>query len=107
MINTSNGIYIRGVCVSTSAIMGKRKDGSGSFVTSREEIALQPGVAIFSRFYDSNDPNISISGDKVVKYPALKEFKTYEIKANRFKLNHEGQMVISDGLVTEVVENNK
>lgn len=98
----SNGILVRGVCVSSTATAGKRKDGSGMFVIAREEFALQPGVAILSKYYEGTDPRVAINGDRVTKYPKLTEFKTYELKVNRFKTNHEGQLVISDAEIKEV-----
>ena len=40
-----NGLFVRGIVMSSVAKALKRKDGTGVFVIVRNEIALQPGLA--------------------------------------------------------------
>ena len=44
-----NGLFVRGLVMSSVAKALKRKDGTGMFVIARHELALQPGLAYGKR----------------------------------------------------------
>jgi len=96
---TANGVYVRGVVVSNRAKAFKRKDGSGISVVVEHEIALQPGVAIWARYFEpKTDLGIRLDGETVVEFPRLKEFEQVTIHAIRVKSDeHTGQLVIKTG----------
>ena len=95
----ANGVYVRGVVVSNRAKAFKRKDGTGTSVAVEHEIALQPGVAIWVRYYEpAKDNLVRVEGEEVVEYPKLKEFQTVTIRATRIRSDeHTGQLVIRAG----------
>jgi hypothetical protein len=47
-----NGLFVRGVVMSSTAKAHKRKDGTGVFVIARHELALQPGLAVWEEFHE-------------------------------------------------------
>ncbi|MFT3829726.1 MAG: hypothetical protein QM691_08480 [Opitutaceae bacterium] len=95
----SNGIYAIGVVVSNRAKAFQRKDGSGISVVVEHEIALQPGVAIWQRYFDpAKDPGLKLEGAVVVDFPKLKEFTAVTIKAAKVRSDeHTGQVTIRGG----------
>ena len=95
----SNGIYIIGVVVSNRAKAFQRKDGSGISVVVEHEVALQPGVAIWQRYFDpAKDPGLKLEGTVVVDFPKLKEFAPVTIKAAKVRSDeHTGQVTIRGG----------
>lgn len=95
----ANGVYVRGVVVSNRAKAFKRKDGTGTSVAVEHEIALQPGVAIWVRYFDpAKDNCVRIEGENVVEFPKLKEFQQVTIRATRVRSDeHTGQLVIKAG----------
>jgi hypothetical protein len=95
----ANGIFIRGIVVSNRAKTFARKDGSGISVVVEHEIALQPGVVIWTRYLDPKiDLGLKLDGDKVLEYPKLKEFQTVNLKAQRIRTDeHTGQVIIKQG----------
>lgn len=98
-VPAANGVYVRGVVVSNRAKAFKRKDGTGTSVAVEYEIALQPGVAIWVRYFDpAKDNCVRIEGDQVVEFPKLKEFQQVTIKATRIRSDeHTGQLMIKAG----------
>ena len=96
---TANGVYVRGVVVSNRAKAFRRKDGTGISVLVEHEIALQPGVASWARFFEpKTDPCVRLDGDKVVEFPKLKEFEQVTIRATKVRSDeHTGQLVIKAG----------
>ena len=96
---TANGVYVRGVVVSNRAKAFKRKDGTGTSVAVEHEIALQPGVAIWVRYFEpAKDNSVRIEGENVVEFPKLKEFQQVTIRATRVRSDeHTGQLVIKAG----------
>ena len=98
-IPSSNGVYVRGVIVSNRAKAFKRKDGTGTSVAVEHEIALQPGVAIWVRYFEpAKDNSVRIEGENVVEFPKLKEFQQVTIRATRVRSDeHTGQLVIKAG----------
>ena len=79
-----NGLFVRGVVVSSSAKVFNRKDGSGKIVCIRTELALQPGLAIFEEYPDLKDGKVKLDGDKVVEYPKLPEMQQVTLKVIRW-----------------------
>ena len=94
-----NGVYVRGVVVSNRAKAFKRKDGTGTSVAVEYEIALQPGVATWVRYFEpAKDNSVRLEGEEVVEYPKLKEFQQVTIRATRIRSDeHTGQLVIRAG----------
>src|SRR5665213_2101440 len=83
----ANGVYVRGVIVSNRAKAFKRKDGTGTSVAVEHEIALQPGVAIWVRYFEpKTDTSVRVEGDVVVEFPKLKEFQQVTIHATEREL---------------------
>ena len=75
-----NGMFVRGVVVSSSARVFNRKDGSGKIVCVRHELALQPGLAVFEEFPELNAGKVKLDGDKVVEFPRLPEMQQVTLK---------------------------
>ena len=80
-----NGLFVRGVVLSSTAKMFKRKDGSGNCVCVRHEIALQPGLAVWEEYPDVNSDKVKIEGDQVVDFPRLPALKPIELKVIRWQ----------------------
>ena len=95
----ANGVYVRGVVVSNRAKAFKRKDGTGISVAVECEIALQPGVATWVRYFEpKTDTSVRVENEIVVEFPKLKEFQQVTIHATRVKSDeHTGQLVIKAG----------
>ncbi len=95
-----NGIYVRGVVISNRANAFRRKDGSGMLVKVSHEIALQPGVAIWERYFSpGTDLEVRVGSDgKVLSFPTLEEFKPISIRVERFKLDAD-KLVVTQALV--------
>ena len=95
----ANGVYVRGVVVSNRAKAFKRKDGTGISVVVEHEIALQPGVATWARYFDpKTDTGVRVDGETVTEFPKLKEFQQVTVRASRVKSDdHTGQLVIRGG----------
>lgn len=86
-----NGIYVRGVVISNRANAFRRKDGSGMLVKVTHEIALQPGVALWERYFSpGTDADVEVDAlGKVVRFPALPEFQPVSLRVERFKMDGE------------------
>jgi hypothetical protein len=99
-MNTKNGIYVRGVVISNRVDAFKRKDGSGLVIKVTHEIALQPGVVIWERYFDPKKDFdvVRLDGDKVTAFPSLPEFQQITLRAERFKSDGE-KFVISSAIV--------
>jgi hypothetical protein len=80
-----NGMFVRGVVVSSSARVFNRKDGSGKIVCVRHELALQPGLAIFEEYPELNAGKVKLDGDKVVEFPRLPEMQQVTLKVLRWE----------------------
>ena len=79
-----NGLFVRGVVVSSTAKVFNRKDGSGKLVCVRHELALQPGLAVFEEYPELKDGKVKLDGDKVVEFPKLPEFQQVTLKVLRW-----------------------
>ena len=80
-----NGLFVRGVAVSSSARVFNRKDGSGKIVCVRHELALQPGLAVFEEYPDLKDGKVKLDGDKVVEFQKLPEMQQVTLKVLRWE----------------------
>lgn len=88
-----NGLFVRGVVVSSSARVFNRKDGSGKFVCVRHEVALDPGLAVYEEYPDPAGGQVKLEGDSVVAFPTLPKLETVTLKVLGWK-EQNGQMVI-------------
>ena len=97
--NVASGVYVRGVVVSNRAKAFKRKDGTGIGIAVEHEIAMQPGVVTWTRYFDpAKDNCVRIEGEVVVEFPKLKEFQQVTIRATKVRSDeHTGQLVIKAG----------
>ena len=80
-----NGLFVRGVIMSSVAKMHRRKDGSGVFVIVRNELALQPGLAVWEAFHDPKDGKVKLDGESVAEYPKLPDFQQITLKVLRWE----------------------
>jgi hypothetical protein len=71
--------------MSSAATTHKRKDGSGVFVIVRDELALQPGLAVWEAFHDPKDGKVKLDGENVVAFPKLPEFQQLTLKVLRWE----------------------
>ena len=82
-----NGFYVQGVVISNSARIFKRKDGSGVGVKVLTELALQPGVATYERFYDpAKDTEVKVQGEEIISFPKLVEFSTITLRVEKYRV---------------------
>jgi hypothetical protein len=80
-----NGLFVRGIVMSSAARALKRKDGTGAFVVARHEIALQPGMAVWEAFHDPKEGKVKLDGENVIEFPKLPEFKPVTLKVLRWE----------------------
>lgn len=80
-----NGLFVRGVVMSSTARAFNRKDGTGKVVCIRHELALQPGLAVFEEYPELKDGKVKLDGDKVVEFPKLPEFQQITLKVIRWE----------------------
>ena len=93
-----NGLFVRGVVMSSVAKVLKRKDGTGVFVIVRNEIALQPGLATWEAFHDPKDGKVKLDGEKVIEFPKLPDFQQVTLKVLRWE-EKDKRFVIKDAEV--------
>ena len=91
-----NGLFVRGMVMSSTAKVFNRKDGSGKLVCVQHEIALQPGMAVLEEYHDPKDGKVRLDGDKVSEFPKLPEMQQITIKVLRFE-ERDKRLVIKDG----------
>jgi hypothetical protein len=80
-----NGLFVRGVVMSSTAKAFNRKDGTGKVVCIRHELALQPGMAVFEEYPDLKDGKVKLDGDNVVEFHKLPEFQQVTLKVLRWE----------------------
>jgi hypothetical protein len=90
-----NGLFVRGLVMSSVAKALKRKDGTGMFVIVRNEIALQPGLATWEAFHDPKDGKVKLDGENVVTFPKLPDFQQVTLKVLRWE-EKDKRFVIKD-----------
>jgi len=90
-----NSLFVRGVVMSSTANTHKRKDGTGLFVIVRNELALQPGLAVWEAFHDPKDGKVKLDSENVVTFPKLTEFQQVTLKVLRWE-ERDKRLVIKD-----------
>ena len=90
-----NGLFVRGIVMSSVAKALKRKDGTGVFVIVRNEIALQPGLATWEAFHDPKDGKVKLDGENVIEFPKLPDFQQVTLKVLRWE-EKDKRFVIKD-----------
>ena len=80
-----NGLFVRGVVMSSTAKAFNRKDGSGKVVCIRHELALQPGMAVFEEYPDLKDGKVKLDGDNVIEFHKLPEMQQVTLKVLRWE----------------------
>jgi len=90
-----NGLFVRGIVMSSVAKVLKRKDGTGVFVIVRNEIALQPGLATWEAFHDPKDGKVKLDGENVIAFPKLPDFEQVTLKVLRWE-EKDKRFVIKD-----------
>lgn len=90
-----NGLFVRGVVMSSTAKALKRKDGTGAFVIARHELALQPGLAVWEAFHDPKDGKVKLDGENVIEFPKLTDFAQVTLKVLRWE-EKDKRFVIKD-----------
>ena len=90
-----NGLFVRGIVMSSVAKALKRKDGTGVFVIVRNEIALQPGLATWEAFHDPKDGKVKLDGENVITFPKLPDFQQVTLKVLRWE-EKDKRFVIKD-----------
>ena len=93
-----SGLFVRGVVMSSTASVHKRKDGTGVFVIARHELALQPGLVVWEVFHDPKDGKVKVDSDgvNVAVFPKLADFQQITVKVTRWE-ERDKRMVIKDG----------
>ena len=61
-----NGLFVRGIVMSSTAKAFNRKDGSGKVICIRHELALQPGLAVFEEYPDLKDGKLTRATSSLV-----------------------------------------
>jgi hypothetical protein len=90
-----NGFYVKGVVISTAARLFKRKDGSGVGVRVITELALQPGVATYERFYDpAKDTEVKVQGEQIVSFPKLADFTSLTLRVEKYRV-YDDKLIIT------------
>ncbi|WP_269527255.1 hypothetical protein [Coraliomargarita parva] len=80
-----NGLFVRGVAISNTALKITKKDG-GILALVKYELALEPGTIVLQQFIDPKEnPQIAIEGDQVTKFPTLELYKPYMAKVSRME----------------------
>ena len=95
-----NGLFVRGIVMSSVAKVLKRKDGTGVFVIVRNEIALQPGLATWEAFHDPKDGKVKLDGENVIEFPKLPDFQPVTLKVLRWE-EKDKRFVIKDAEVVQ------
>ena len=90
-----NGLFVRGVVMSSVAKVHKRKDGTGVFVIARHELALQPGLAVWEAFHDPKEGKVKLDGENVIEFPKLPEFQQVTLKVLRWE-DQDKRLVIKE-----------
>ena len=93
-----NGLFVRGVVMSSTAKAFNRKDGSGKVICIRHELALQPGLAIFEEYPELKDGKVKLDGDNVIEFHKLPEMQQVTLKVLRWA-EQDKRMVIKEAIV--------
>lgn len=93
-----NGLFVRGVVMSSTAKAFNRKDGTGKVICIRHELALQPGLAVYEVYPELNDGRVKLDGENVVEFPKLPEFQQVTLKVLRWA-ERDKRLVIKEAIV--------
>lgn len=93
-----NGLFVRGVVMSSTAKAFNRKDGTGKVICVRHEIALQPGMAVFEEYPELKDGKVKLDGDNVIEFPKLPEFQQITLKVLRWE-ERDKRLVIKEAQI--------
>jgi len=93
-----NGLFVRGVVMSSTAKAFNRKDGSGKVICIRHELALQPGMAVFEEYPDLKDGKVKLDGDNVVEFHKLPEMQQVTLKVLRWE-ERDKRLVIKEAQI--------
>ncbi len=93
-----NGLFVRGVVMSSTAKAFNRKDGYGKVICVRHELALQPGLAVFEEYPDLKEGKVKLDGDNVVEFHKLPEFQQITLKVIRWE-ERDKRLVIKEAQV--------
>jgi hypothetical protein len=91
-----NGLFVRGVVMSSTAKAFNRKDGSGKVICIRHELALQPGLAVFEEYPEPG--KVKLEGDNVIEFHKLPEMQQVTLKVLRWA-EQDKRMVIKEAIV--------
>lgn len=69
------------------------------FVIVTYELALQPGLAIYERFLDPKDGEITLKGEQLVDFPQLPETQPVTLLAKKFHVDNDRLVVREAELV--------
>jgi hypothetical protein len=82
--------------IPASVRLARRKDGSGVAVRVITEIALQPGVAAYERYFDAaKDTEVQVLGEQVVSFPKLPDLTALTLRIERYRVYDE-KLVITE-----------
>lgn len=93
-----NGLFIRGVVMSSTAKAFNRKDGSGRVACVRHELALQPGMAVWEEYHDPKDGKVKLEGENVVEFPKLVELQQVLLKVMRWE-ERDKRLIIKEAMI--------
>jgi len=94
-----NGLFVRGVVVSSAAKAIELKDNGGQRVIVSHEIATQPGVVLMDQFLDPRErTDVRVKDGQVIEYPKLEVFKPVTVRVTALDAN-KGRTVIKRGEV--------
>ena len=80
-----NGLFVRGVVMSSTAKAFNRKDGSGRVACVRHELALQPGMAVWEEYHDPKEGKVKLDGETVIEFARLPELQQVTLKVLRWE----------------------
>ena len=79
------GIYVKGIAISSTATAFPKKDKSGNTVKVTHEFALRPGTVKWDQFFDPKDEEVTLENGEVTDFPRLEEFKLYLLRVTKVK----------------------
>jgi len=69
--------------------------GSGNVVRLSHELAMQPGVAVYERYLEANDPDLKWVGEELTDFPKSPEFQPVTLKAGKIA-SYQDKTVVKD-----------
>jgi hypothetical protein len=93
-----NGLFVRGVVMSSTAKEFNRKDESGRVACLRHELALQPGMAVWEEYHDPKDGKVKLDGENVIEFTKLPEMQQITLKVLRWE-ERDKRLVIKEAQI--------